>query len=93
MKVLIEYVRRHFSFEEKLMHEHAYPDIGEHQVQHLQLADALASYDLQLKANPEINLQQLVMSVHACLMQHIRSSDKKLGKFLKKCGVSALQGQ
>ena len=93
MKALIEYVRSHFSFEEKLMLEHAYPDIGEHQAQHLQLADALASYDLQLKANPKINLQQLVMSLHAWLKQHIHSSDKKLGKFLKKRGVSALPGQ
>lgn len=49
--------------------------------------------DNLLKANPQINLQQLVMSLHAWLMQHIHSSDKKLGKFLKKRGVSALQGQ
>lgn len=49
--------------------------------------------DNLLKANPQINLQQLVMSLHAWLMQHIHSSDKKLGKFLKKRGVSALQAQ
>jgi len=92
MKALIEYVRSHFSFEEDLMHEHAYPDRGEHQAQHLQLADVLSSYDLQLKANPQIDLRQLVISLHAWLVQHIHSSDRKLGKFLKKRGVSAIQG-
>ncbi len=88
MKVLIDYVKTHFSFEESLMRQHDYPDNGPHQAQHLRLIEALASYDLQIMSNPQLNLQQLLSSLHTWLLHHILASDKRLGDFLRKRGAS-----
>ena len=84
MKALIEFIRTHFSFEEKLMHDHGYAEAVSHQAQHLKLAETLASYDLQLKSNHQLNLRQLVDSLHDWLMDHILKSDRKLGEFLRQ---------
>ena len=87
MKALIDFVKTHFSYEESLMHKHGYPDAAEHRSQHLNLVETLASYDLQLKSNAQLNLQLLLESLHTWLLQHILASDKRLGEFLHKRGV------
>lgn len=87
MKALIDFVKTHFSCEESLMHKHGYPDAAEHRSQHLNLVETLASYDLQLKSNAQLNLQQVLESLHTWLLQHILASDKRLGEFLHKRGV------
>lgn len=84
MKALIDFVIDHFSFEEELMHDHGYPLADEHHAEHLNLVETLASYDLQLKANAEVNPRQLTASLYNWLMHHILDSDKKLGEFLSK---------
>ena len=87
MKALIDSVKTHFSYEEALMHKNGYPDAGDHKLHHLNLVETLASYDLQLKSNAQINLQFLLESLHTWLLQHILDSDKQLGEFLHKRGV------
>ncbi|MDD5249912.1 MAG: bacteriohemerythrin [Rhodocyclaceae bacterium] len=84
MKALIEFVRTHFSYEEQTMRESGYPDAQAHQRQHLRLAETLASYDLQIKANRQLDLHQLLVSLHGWLMRHILDDDRKLGDFLRQ---------
>lgn len=84
MKALIDFVIDHFSYEEKLMHDHGYPWANEHHAEHLDLVETLASYDLQLKANAQVSPSQLTTSLHTWLMHHILASDKKLGEYLSK---------
>ncbi|MFZ4539180.1 hypothetical protein [Propionivibrio sp.] len=50
--------------------------------------ETLSSYDLQLKANQQLNLEQLLASLHTWLMQHILNSDKRRGDFLHRRGVN-----
>ncbi|MBL0207373.1 MAG: bacteriohemerythrin [Propionivibrio sp.] len=91
MKALIDFVIDHFSFEEKLMHDRGYPYAQAHHSEHLNLVETLSSYDLQLKANAQVNPHQLTSSLHTWLMHHILDSDKKLGEFLSKQQVTSAQ--
>ncbi len=82
LKVFIDSVRKHFSFEEELMNRHGYPEVKRHHDVHLSLIETLSSYDLQLKRNAKLDLAKLVESLSTWLIEHILHSDKKLGRFL-----------
>ncbi len=84
MKGLIEYVRTHFSYEEELMRSSAYPEAQAHQQEHIYFAEKLASYDLQLKGNPNFDTGALLNFLRSWLIEHILKTDKALGSFMRK---------
>ena len=84
MKALIEYVKTHFSYEETLMQRQGYPAAKVHQAQHIAFAEKLASYDLQLKGNPQFDPKHLLAFVRGWLIDHILKTDKDLGRYLRK---------
>ena len=89
MEFLDEYVIKHFSAEEKLQTELAYPDYESHRLQHLGFIKRIQELKKQLipEAPPEINQ---VISTNSMLLdwlvKHISGSDKHFGRYLADVG-------
>ena len=87
---LADYCQRHFSAEEHLMRERAYPGLAEHVAQHAEFARKFEAITADLHAKGPssaitIGLQQLVCR---WLVAHIGTVDKRLAAFLANTPIS-----
>ncbi len=84
LSFLVEYTGFHFTTEEALMREKAYPDIAEHIQQHEELRQTLA--DLVKDFEEEGATHELARFTNTFLVNwltdHIRNMDAKFGAFL-----------
>ena len=81
-----EYAELHFTTEEALMKEHAYPGQAAHLVQHGEFKKAVSAIHqdiLEEGATSEIAdaIQKLLVN---WFVNHIKTVDRKLGKFMDK---------
>lgn len=83
VKVLLEYLRDHFSYEESLMSRYGYPKLTEHRREHMALMERLIRYDREFKSQVKTNINSIVDILYEWLMGHILGSDKILGRFLR----------
>jgi hemerythrin len=85
-----DYVVSHFAGEERLMQQHAYPDLAAHKKLH----DAFVADFVALKADlekqgPSASLAvQLNRKLGDWLLDHIGQTDRALGAFLQKKGAA-----
>jgi len=86
---LIDYTGTHFSTEVKLMSEHNYPGLEEHQAKHDELKKTLD--DLVQDFEEEGATHLLAESVNTFLgnwlIKHIQDVDMKFGAFVKESGI------
>ncbi|MDJ0957315.1 MAG: hemerythrin family protein [Arenicellales bacterium] len=84
---LVEFTRKHFSTEEKLMEEYDYPDLATHHKEHrlllqylIDLVDAVSSgKKLTFCSDYDVSTDWVLI--------HISECDKSLGAFLNSKGV------
>lgn len=85
LSFLVDYTDFHFSTEEALMREKAYPGMAEHLKQHTELRQTLA--DLVRDFGEEGATHELARFTNTFLVnwltEHIRTMDIKVGAFLK----------
>jgi hemerythrin-like metal-binding protein len=86
---LSDYTAYHFSTEERLMDEHAYPATAEHRLEHREFIDRSIDFLLAYtSSNQEQDLAPVVLDyLEDWLLKHIRGTDVELGKFLRDKGV------
>jgi hemerythrin-like metal-binding protein len=89
LSFLSDYTEFHFSTEERIMREQAYPERDFHETKHEELRKTLA--DLEAEYREEGATHILAESIDTFLanwlVQHIQEVDVKFGGFLKAKGV------
>jgi hemerythrin len=85
LSFLVDYTSYHFSAEETLMREKAYPDLATHHAQHEELRKTLS--ELVRDFEEEGATHELARFTDTFLMnwltEHIRTMDTKVGAFLR----------
>ena len=87
---LDEYVVRHFGDEELFQKEHGFPDYPSHQLQHLGFVKRLSELKRTIRDEGEVQLDHVLTTNKLLLdwlVQHISTSDRELGTFLREKGV------
>lgn len=83
---LISYTATHFASEEKLMTQHAYPNLTKHKGEHAALVKQALEIQKDFKAGKALP-QNLLQFLKDWLMKHIAGDDKQYGPFLNSKGV------
>ena len=81
---LVDYVQLHFSTEERYMQTHYYPDLEEHERQHLDMTRHVVELIASHRAGKGVKTPDLMNFLRDWLVDHISVEDKKFGAFLKK---------
>jgi len=81
---LIEYTRYHFTAEEAMMKNNAYPDFQSHKSAHSMLVEKVMDLELDLKAGKIALSVQVFQFLKDWLVNHIQGEDKKIAPFLTK---------
>ncbi|MFZ5979966.1 MAG: bacteriohemerythrin [Candidatus Zixiibacteriota bacterium] len=82
LKELVDYIKYHFSEEEKLMAESSYPDVEAHCVLHVKFTRHVVSVLLRLRNQQEVSIYELLSFLLDWWNEHIVRVDKKIGKYL-----------
>lgn len=84
---LVDYVKVHFAYEEKLMHTHNYPGIEAHKAMHKELVKKALELSKRIKSGAVTVGEELLIFLTNWLTAHIEGVDKRLGEFLESKGV------
>jgi hemerythrin len=85
---VVDYTAYHFSFEEKLLSAHGYPDEAAHRAEHAALtSQAKALAERLHKGQGDVPTATLKF-LYDWLARHILGSDKRYAAFLQKQGVA-----
>jgi hemerythrin len=92
---LLEYTGGHFAAEEALMKKHGYPDYKKHKKEHKELVNLLREIKKQFERESktfsdfDYDLAKDWLVIHSdWFTVHVTHSDKDLGSFLNKKGIS-----
>ncbi len=84
---LVEYTVVHFTYEEKLLAEHEFPQTAEHVGEHQRLVEQVTAFKTRYDAgSAKINMQ-LMKFLKDWLIHHILGSDKSYSAYLVERGV------
>jgi len=84
---LVDYTVKHFGFEEGLLSEHGYPDIGKHKQIHGALIKRATSIIGSMDTNSTDSVEKLIEFLVSWIVNHIKGTDMKYREFLNKKGV------
>lgn len=80
LRFLVDYTKRHFADEEKLMAEIDYEELEHHRELHKKLINDVVHILLQIKKGKAIDPYAFIDFLTDWLINHIRYEDKKIGK-------------
>jgi hemerythrin len=86
------YAVTHFTHEEKLMQQVAYPGFAEHRDQHMAFTSQVTVLKERLRSegpNPTL-ISHMRMFISSWLIEHISRMDKAIGTFISPAGAPAL---
>jgi hemerythrin len=86
------YAVTHFTNEEKLMQQVAYPDFAVHREQHLAFTSQVSTLKERLRSegpNPAL-ISHMRMFISTWLIEHISRMDSAIGAFISPAGARAL---
>jgi hemerythrin len=88
---LSDYVDAHFGGEQRLMQKHRYPAAAEHLSQHAFFVSEFTSLATEVHKSGPTALLTIKLNKLLCdwLREHVSSTDKKLGEFLRAAGTTA----
>jgi len=88
---LDDYVRVHFGGEQRLMQQHRYPAAAEHLSQHTFFVSEFKALAAEVQKGGASALLTIKLNKLLCdwLRDHIASTDKKFGEFLRSVGATA----
>ncbi len=81
LKSMVEYSKKHFASEEKLMKKIYYPRLDYHIQLHRYFENEIIKYLNQVKKGEELDLPQIKEFLEKWLVNHILKEDKKIGEF------------
>ncbi len=84
---LKDYVRKHFTAEERLMERHGYPDLAAHRAEHNQFIEKVLDFDLECNDGGNLSPMQIQGFLRSWLTSHIKGTDQLYGPFLNERGV------
>ena len=85
---LITYVDEHFNAEERVLTQHAYPELAEHKREHQFFVHKLLSYQRQWRGDDlQVPIQALNF-LRVWLIRHIQVTDGQYSEFLRQRGIS-----
>ncbi|MBU0681083.1 MAG: bacteriohemerythrin [Proteobacteria bacterium] len=84
LKFLVEYTRKHFKDEEKVMAAIGFAELENHKNLHGRLIEEVKNILLDLKKGKPIHAYELIDFLTNWLMNHIRHEDKKIGRAIEK---------
>ena len=84
---LIDYLEAHFTSEQKLMRECAYPASEAHVREHDEAIILLRKLQVRFHAGDLAALEELVRGLRGWLIAHIQSADRALADFLGSRGL------
>jgi hemerythrin len=79
---LLEYVKKHFAFEEELLAAHDYPLLDEHIAEHQAIASEVQKCWAGFEQGFDDISQQLVVTIRKWILDHINAEDIEYAKFL-----------
>ncbi|HDQ13848.1 MAG TPA: bacteriohemerythrin [Sediminispirochaeta sp.] len=80
---LESYAQEHFSYEEKLLKEHGYPEYMKHKFEHRNFFRRVEAF----RQSDELELQELLFFLQSWLTSHIKGVDKRYSDFLVSAGA------
>lgn len=84
---LIKYTQFHFTFEEKLLKQHKYPECDDHFQKHDKLINDLNQFYDKYEVGENVNTIELLNFAVDWLYVHILGCDMKYSNFLKEKGI------
>ncbi len=84
---LLEYTVYHFSTEERLFHEYAYPETEHHRKEHADLTARVRDLQEEFARGNNLVTMDVMQFLISWLNNHILVEDKKFGSFLIDRGV------
>ena len=81
---LIDYTKRHFAAEEKLMQKANYPEYPAHKVFHDKLTAQVVQFQTEFAAGKSSVTIQLLQFLKDWLQHHIGETDRKIAVFLSQ---------
>ncbi len=85
---LIEYTRRHFAAEDRLMKAQGYPGYENHKKEHNQLTMTVMDFQKGFAEGSAILSQTVMTFLRDWLTNHIQGVDKEYGPFLNGKGIT-----
>jgi hemerythrin len=85
---LIEFTRMHFTSEEQLLEQSAYPGLAQHRAAHQHLLSQIEEMALRTQHNDELHMRSLLVFLRDWYMSHIEDLDSKYGAWLNPRGIS-----
>lgn len=80
IKFLVDYTKKHFTDEEKLMQKIDFAELENHRKQHRKLIREITDILLGLKKGKSVDVYELIDFLTDWLLNHIKYEDKKIGK-------------
>ncbi|QSV46363.1 bacteriohemerythrin [Geobacter benzoatilyticus] len=87
LKQLTAYTQTHFAAEERLLKQHAYPELSAHQKEHSALVTQVLDLQKQFQEGKAVLTQNVMTFLRDWLSKHIQGDDKKYGEFLNGKGI------
>ena len=84
---LVTYVEEHFSYEEKLFNQHAYPGALEHHNEHGLFVSKLLAYRRKWQAGDSAAPLSALTFLRVWLIKHIQGTDREYLAFFQAKGV------
>ncbi len=81
---LIEYVGKHFDHEEAIMREAGFPGMFNHEKEHQRFRALVLEMDMRRRAGSGPTASELLNYLSDWLRDHVTSTDKDLGRYLKR---------
>ena len=83
---LVDYTKKHFSDEEKLMQDNNYPGLIEQQNMHKMFVTKIGIYKSDLDAGKVLSMEVMTF-MKDWLINHIQGVDQKYGEFFNNLGI------
>lgn len=87
MKELTDYTVFHFSFEEKMLQDNAYPEYPEHKRAHDKLVEQVGQLNGEVQTGKASVTVDLFKFLRSWLNNHIRGTDRRYGPYLNSKGI------
>jgi hemerythrin len=81
---LVDYTKRHFAAEEKLMQKANYPEYLQHKAYHDKLTAQVVQFQTEFAAGKSVVTIQLLQFLKDWLQHHIGETDRKIAAFLSQ---------
>lgn len=87
VKKMKEYTIQHFTYEEKLFKQHAYPGSNLHEVKHKKFIDKVADLEKKIDSGELLISSEITNFLKEWLRNHIMGDDQQYSSFLISKGV------